>query len=350
MKKIPIGILIIAVMFVCGFSLFVTNDITISKLKDKYFLKKSLSSNEIPKEEDVRVYETDAESADDCASFETFDEENSTCSFECTNKQECSNLQTQADEEFTDWSKELSQDKAPVEEKTIPANDKSQKAGYKVSTGENITLVFGKDSQEYRKIWDDIKSISPDYISDKYIEEFQIFDNGKDDTLAFVHDDDRNGKWTIGVNLTGRKSSSEREQKATIIHELGHIISLNTSQINPNISENACKTYFINEGCADANSYAYYFKKNFWKNTNQGQEYNENKFVTEYASSEPLEDLAESFAFFVLGKGQSFLGDSMKDQKMKMFYNYPELVQVREEMRKSLSVEIVRARKISHTK
>ncbi len=308
------------------------------------------SSKEDKQAEDVYVYETNAESADDCASFETYHKENGVCSFECADEQECVDMQNASDEEFADWSQELAKDKAPVEEKSIDSNDKSQKADYKVSTGEKIAFVSGKDADEYRKIWDEIRAISPDYISDKYIEEFQIFDNGKDDTLAFVHDDNRNGKWTIAVNIAGRKSSSERERKATIIHELGHILALNISQINPDIKEANCKTYMISEGCANTNSYVYSFKKTFWKNSDKEQEYIESKFVTEYAASEPLEDLAESFAFFVLGKGQTVLGESVRDQKIKMFYNYPELVQIREEMRKSLSTEIVRARKMSQSR
>lgn len=287
--------------------------------------------------QEILVYETDADRASDCSSYEEYDSVRKVCSFECVDENECNDIQTQIDDELNSWTDELKKDKSPVAEKSIKEGDESQIADYKVALGEKISLVSGKDTEENRQIWDEIKSLSPDDISDKYIEEYQVFDNAGDDTLAFVDDEDGNGKWRIAVNLSGRNDSNEREQKTTIIHELGHIISLNLSQVDPNIEKQNCNTFYLEEGCTKINSYINNFKNLFWKNVSN-QEYDENKFVTEYAASSEVEDFAESFAFFVLEQNPT-------KPKLKFFYSYPEFVVIRSDMRNSLSQGIVRARK-----
>lgn len=282
------------------------------------------------------VYETEAESADECSAHEQFDAENGVCFFECENEVECTEISNAIDAEFSSWTDELQNDTGKVEEKVISENDKSLQAEYVVSTGENITLESGKDNEKFRKIWREIAELSPDNLSNNYIEMYQIFDNKNDDTLAFVDDEDRNGKWRVAVNLAGYNTSTERENKSTFIHELAHIISLNTAQINSNADQNSCNTFYLDEGCTKNNSYLYNFQKTFWvgvnKNSEGSAEFDENKYVTEYATTNEVEDLAESFAFFVLGK-EDQPSSPVKNVKINFFYNYPELVQIRKDMR-----------------
>lgn len=337
--KILLGIFIALLLTGCYY-IFAKANINSAKVDS--------TSSKYEKVDEVLVYETEVDSADQCSSYEVFDAAKSVCSFECASEIECTEIQKSIDDELASWTDELKKDDAPVAEIIIKDNDKSERATYKVSPGEKISFVSGNDAQEYRKIWDDIKVLSPDNISDKYIEEYQVFDNEKDDTLAFVDDQDGNGKWRIAINLAGHKSSNEREQKATFIHELAHIITLNLSQLDPAITKEKCKNFYLDEGCTYANSYLNIFKNTFWKNVTT-QNFSESKFVTDYATTNEVEDAAESFAFFVLGKGQDILGDSVRDQKIKSFYNYPELVAIRKDMRNNLSAEIVRAKKISQT-
>lgn len=70
--------------------------------------------------------------------------------------------------------------------------------------------------------------------------------------------------------------------------------------------------------------------------------YDDKKFVSEYATSSPEEDIAESFAFYVLGS--NFSDTNIKEQKMNIWNTYPELVTIRREMRNVLTSEIIRAR------
>ncbi len=288
---------------------------------------------------EFQIYEVDAENAGECASFETFDPERKTCSFECASEYECQDLQRRADDEFAAWTDELGQDQTPVSESKI-SDDADRIASYSVQSAERITLKDGEDKAEYQAIWNSIKSLSPDSLSNTYIETYEIF-NTNDDTLAFVDDDDGNGKWRIAINLAGYKSSTERENKATIIHELGHIISLNTSQVDPDATN--CPNLKLDEGCAHKDSAINAFWNKYWKGITN-PEFDDNTFVTEYAASNETEDFAETFAFFVLGKDTG-LSNSVKDQKIKLFYSFPELVAIRNEMRQALSTDIIRARK-----
>jgi len=290
-----------------------------------------------------QVYETDVDSEKDCASFETYDADKKICSFECKDENECSILNKQAEAEFASWTEELGNDKSPVQEKEIVENADTFKASYKVETEEKIVFQKGSDDTKYREIWDKIKELSPDNLSNKYIEDFEVFSDGKDDTLAFVDDQDQNGKWRVAVNLSGYESSTERENKATIIHELGHIISLNSSQVFPDAA--TCSNLKLDEGCPKDDSFINTFWNKFWKGV-KNPEFDESKFVTEYATTNEVEDLAESFAFFVLGNKPE--GNDEKDQKIQLLYTFPDLVAIRTEMRNSLSKDIIRAKKVTN--
>lgn len=316
---------------------FPTDDTYTSTSEDSYTTEPVQSSDR-----ELISYETEAESAEDCSSYEEYDAEAGVCYFECKTEQECSDIQTSIDDELAGWADAEEQDNTKTNEDSEA--DIRTLASYKVTTGEKISLVSGKELADYKTLWSEIAELSPNAISDVYVETFEVYDDAQSDTLAFVDDADQNGKWRVVVNLAGRRDSTAREQKATLIHELGHIITLNSSQVNPNM--NTCSTYELAEGCAEKNSLVYAFHNAYWKGVAEPATYDKNKFVTEYAASEPVEDLAETFAFFVLERDKEKLGDQIKDSKIKMLYNYPELVQIRKEMRSVLARDIVRARKI----
>jgi hypothetical protein len=82
-------------------------------------------------------------------------------------------------------------------------------------------------------------------LSDSYIESFEVFDNPQDDTIAFVADDNNNGKRNIAINLSVHQQSDVKEQKATLIHELSHIITLNHTQMVSSSSK--CPNYETDE-------------------------------------------------------------------------------------------------------
>ena len=114
----------------------------------------------------------------------------------------------------------------------------------------------------------------------------------------------------------------------------------------------ACPTYFPGEGCSKPNSYINAFFERFWVDIYQEWQdvdllqYEDEEaytaaldefyadraddFVSDYAATAPAEDIAESFATFVLKPTPS--GDTVADQKVAFFYDYPELVKLRAEI------------------
>ena len=63
-------------------------------------------------------------------------------------------------------------------------------------------------------------------------------------------------------------------------------------------------------------------------------------FVTEYAATNPVEDLAETWAHFVLRAKPT--DASEKSDKIRSLYDYPELVQTRDRIRANLGDELTR--------
>jgi hypothetical protein len=286
------------------------------------------------------VYETEVESEDDCSSFEAYDAETQVCYFECTTESECEEILLEIDAELESWATTLEDQGHTFSEDILSQEDFL--ALFAVTESEKIELIQGEPSPEYQSLWQEVADLSPDFLSNEFIEHFAVYSDESSDTLAYVSDEDANGKWLIAVNLAAHTTSTVREQKSTIIHELAHILTLNSSQIR-SVYEN-CDTYEISEGCARDTSYLYSFFYSFWKDL-QDQAFSPDLFVTEYATTNTEEDLAESFAFFIL---ESTVVDStVRDQKVRFFSQYPELATIRSEMRQVLAKEILRQKKLN---
>mgnify|MGYP000890689008 CR=1 FL=1 len=296
------------------------------------------------------VYETPVDSQDECSSFELYDPEAGVCYFECSDEAQCAEMENNINAELESWTEDSQSE--PVKEAKPSESESGDKvvAEYSVSSGENITIKSGTDSPDARKVWKHLSNISPDDLSDKYIETYQLFDDPESDTLAYVVDEDANGKWMVAVNLAGYNSSTIRERNMTLVHELGHIVTLNIDQLSQNTTEMSCKTFFVPEGCAKAGSYLNLFVNKFWTKSEIAQSeaedmrlYREDKFLTEYASTNPIEDFAESCSYFVIDKRDE--GNDIKNQKAAFLYKFPEMITIRDQMRSGVTADVIRARR-----
>jgi hypothetical protein len=63
----------------------------------------------------------------------------------------------------------------------------------------------------------------------------------------------------------------------------------------------------------------------------------QDQFVTDYAPTSPVEDIAESWTFFVLSPKPEL--NSIANEKILFFYEYPELVELRTQILKQICVE-----------
>lgn len=244
----------------------------------------------------------------------------------------------------------------------------------------NIPTQYQKaqsDLKKHQEMWNLFTKLIP-ATNRKNITEFQILSDGKDGTLAAVSQKESNPKeWILYIDpLDAYQNNQLNKSDLTysIIHEFGHVLTLSHTQIpvdsKPAINnhnsekelqafmlkkEQACgKQLFVMEGCTLPKSYLNLFYQKFWTQIHQELksiqkitdpekqqnaalkffEKHQDKFVTEYASSNPGEDIAESWTAFVLKNKPET--NQIKDQKVKFFYQFPELVKLRKIIRSRL--------------
>jgi hypothetical protein len=222
-------------------------------------------------------------------------------------------------------------------------------------------LVYQEDTDAHQRIWDFYTSIIP-MDQRSMVKEFVVFTDGPEgDLSAWVNRDlDNPEDWKVGFDILD--SDYPLYLAETLIHETGHLITLNTSQIpydeamvfTGSQNNPKCPTYITNEGCSLPDSYINHFYQKFWKNlydewwkadqeAQKAETYEEyqsllesfyqahkDEFIDDYAATNIEEDLAESWTYFVLNPQPQ--GNDVATQKILFFYDFPELVNLREEV------------------
>jgi hypothetical protein len=223
---------------------------------------------------------------------------------------------------------------------------------------------YQEDTAMHERTWHFFADIIPPEWRDE-LKGFRAMTDGPDNTLASIYQTDQDpDHWVLEVDVLDNFDPATLAE--TSFHELAHLISLNSTQVTPDIAvyENPddqkvfdqekadCPTYFVAEGCAHSDSYLYQFVKKFWGglfdewskiNAIQNAEerskalldfYHAHKdeFVSSYASTNPVEDLADSFAAFILAPDPHGEGHTIAEQKILFFYHSPELVTLRSDI------------------
>ncbi len=237
------------------------------------------------------------------------------------------------------------------------------KAYFKLSSKKNLLeeslwpIIENQPSETeielYEKIWSEIKfSLGEDLLSS--LDYFLVYSDGKDESLAYVNYlDDKASRWYMAIDIEDsiniKDNTLNDEFYFTIVHELAHIITLNDTQAIYN-SEPVATRYFEDNISMKENSYLNDFYIRFWtdffdeariiqKLDNEDIRYkfflrHENSFVTDYAATNASEDIAESFAYFVINDKPK--GNEVWEQKVRFFYEFEELVKIRNTIRNKL--------------
>ena len=251
----------------------------------------------------------------------------------------------------------------PKEEKTEQSDDEGSLSLYSVN-GYDINKItdykisdnlldLQKDSKKHTEIWDLISKVIPNnYIT--FFNEYLIMTGNESGVAGFVVQTKEDlTKWKIGIAIDLAYEggfNKDGELSYTIIHEFAHVLTLNNTQLNSRKTENDCQNFFPGEGCANGGSYINALYQNFWKDIHDEfldtgddeskkqafYEKYQDRFVTQYASTNPGEDIAECFTHFVIFDKPT--GNTYANKKVQLFYNYPELVELRKHIRKSLSI------------
>jgi hypothetical protein len=218
-------------------------------------------------------------------------------------------------------------------------------------------------------LWNYFAAIIPVEERD-FVTEFSVISDGRNHILAGVSPTyDSPNEWSLKVDIVD--ASDRYNLTYTLMHEFGHFLTLKPSQVSPDrllfyspedkdIYEralSACPRYFTGEGCSNADSYINEFFNRFWTGfyaewqeidsakgedgyhgmLNAFYKIYQDQFLTDYASTSPEEDMAEAWAFFILSPKPELT--SIANEKILFFYEYPELVQLRQEILTRLCVE-----------
>jgi hypothetical protein len=243
---------------------------------------------------------------------------------------------------------------------------------YTVTPDQELTP---EPDQTAKQLWQLFSKVATREFIASYIQSFEVFSDANNDTMASVWLSTTPTKWHMNVNTAFM--NDRKDLIHTMVHELGHVATLNVKEVDPGVA--SCPHYLLDEGCAKEGSLVNAFYQRYWakygalampsrvhaqeseedevpaedeemmETTSEplddaaptaegGAPYNPSEFVSEYAATNPVEDLAETYAFFILRSKPT--GSEIKDQKIQMLYTYPELVSVRNRIRGALASEI----------
>ncbi len=235
-------------------------------------------------------------------------------------------------------------------------------ARYKVN-GNNISLTatgfhpstFYSSTDTHNQLWSFFTGLIPKEHRPA-LREFMVFADDQDGTAAYVAplSEIDLSRWEMGFNMayvwTADRRINKSETGYTSIHEFAHILTLDDQQVDA--SGSACNTFHTGEGCSNENSYINAFYNNYWTDIFQEHQrigdnddafyrfYDkyQDRFVTEYAATNPGEDIAESFTMFVIEDNQP-TGNRIADQKVRFFYQFDELITLRNKIRSNIDFE-----------
>jgi hypothetical protein len=202
---------------------------------------------------------------------------------------------------------------------------------------------YQKDIKLHEDNWKTfIRLIPKEHLTD--VVEYIVFahDQTSGFVLPYTYHDNVTTNWGFGINILDIEPKLERI--STSIHEFAHIYTLGKNQITPYILEENCDQLFLSEGCSKADAYIQKFYEEFWVDIYEEvlsfdsdpdlmtdfYLSREDQFVNDYAATSLGEDIAETFAYFVLQPKPT--GNTIMEKKIRFFYKYPELIQLRAEI------------------
>jgi hypothetical protein len=214
-------------------------------------------------------------------------------------------------------------------------------------------LPLQQDTASQQQIWDFFARIIPS-PQRKHMTEYKIVTDGTDKFFAqafieyTVYPDSAVEKWSLLVDLADYAST--RQYASTLLHEFGHMLTLNIDQIDYGVTSDKCDRFFRDPGCSRSDSYLQHFYDRFWSGTidewrasvaksspedvkfglTNFYKTHPDDFVSLYSTTAPYEDIAESWMHFLLSPWPE--GKTMAEKKVLFFYDYPELVQLRSDI------------------
>jgi hypothetical protein len=266
---------------------------------------------------------------------------------------------------------------------------------YGVVEGKKLERRVGRPGPRDQQLWGQVTQTLPQRQIANYFGSFWVGHkrDNKEDVLAFLQGEDDSDKFLMNINEVNHLETDTREQYLTIIHEFAHMlvfrqligqqsydqsskvrissddirsvkdafdsifgsrdaakaeVASNDTNGNDSVEQEIpCEGGVRDEdSCFPADSLYAKFTKRFWtkedlQNHNDEDFYanNKNRFVTEYATSSVHEDISESFSYWVLAEGK---GNTVADAKQRFFGRFPQLVALKDHIRRAVIADILK--------
>lgn len=219
---------------------------------------------------------------DDCFDDETFDETEQTCTLTCEIDGTC-----EADETMGvgEWLRDFT-DRIAASFSFVGDDEPNVLITYTVNDNRINDPVEGEaysdeetgildDTANHEAMWEQFTRMIPQQ-NRWMLSKFGVFTDGEENTMAYVEPDpDAPEKWVLVVDPAD--AANKNEQTYTLIHEYGHLLTLNDNQVPfdeaayfaedddaAETSANACSTFYTTEGCTEPQSYMNAFYAQFW--------------------------------------------------------------------------------------
>lgn len=171
----------------------------------------------------------------------------------------------------------------------------------------------------------------------QYIKEFRVFNDPERDIGAFVEVKRGTDDWIMGVNRDTYSSYSQKyaDQVEDIyeqlfVHEYAHILAYYNPGLSEAFEELWSRGDYRHSEQAEALSDSGWFDV-----LSSYYEDNEERFVSDYATVHPDEDMAETFVEYVRADRMS-QSDVLRARKVWLFQGYDDFVKAREEIRNNV--------------
>ena len=168
-----------------------------------------------------------------------------------------------------------------------------------------------------------------------YFTEWRTFDDDAGDLGGFVELAPKADRWVIGVNQADYFYSGEDSRESYIslyIHEYAHVLLYD----KPKLTAAFTDQFWTKADVANQKKLARLSGEDRFEASLDYYEQNGDRFVSDYATVSPDEDMAETFVTFILEDRAG--GLSTAAAKQNFFYTDTDLVAVRTELQKNLDL------------
>lgn len=212
-------------------------------------------------------------------------------------------------------------------------------SSYSVEQGQ-VQIADPEDA----KVWDFLCSILP-LESRQKIAQFNLFTDGCSNVLAYtspIHQDGITDNTRFSINIDYYDVYDENgvprdwsKLTNTIIHEYGHVLLEDETQVDLSVGTDTHDPAGFIEGSFRKNFY-----DTFWSDIGatgvNDYELHPTNYVSRYGANYFHEDIAETFAIFVLGDFPE--GDTVAEDKIRFFWENPEMTELRAAIRENLNL------------